>query len=176
MNKKQKNRLEMYFVILIALTILSALSLVALEDSIGGSLDYFILHMSLTLQGTISVVVMGVGYIGMWYLSERLDWLKEDAQQAPSDSEVNYRERKLFLKTGIGGAAYLLIYGVILMFSILSYHDGNIFKIATSGAGMVGFLLCLLSGIAIWQLQLRLEWMAEEQGKAEQSDSNTLSN
>ncbi|WP_261737792.1 hypothetical protein [Shewanella xiamenensis] len=40
MNKKQKNRLEMYFVILIALTILSALSLVALEDSIGGSLDY----------------------------------------------------------------------------------------------------------------------------------------
>ncbi|WP_330130803.1 hypothetical protein [Shewanella xiamenensis] len=176
MNKKQKNRLEMYFVILIALTILSALSLVALEDLIGGSLDYFILHMSFTLQGTISVVVMGVGYIGMWYLSERLDWLKEDAQKAPLDSEVNYRERKLFIKTGIGGAAYLLIYGVILMFSILSYHNGNIFKIATSGAGVTGFLLCLLSGVAIWQLQLRLEWMAEEQGKAEQSGSNTLSN
>lgn len=176
MNKKQKNRLEMYFVILIALTILSALSLVALEDLIGGSLDYFILHMSFTLQGTISVVVMGGGYIGMWYLSERLDWLKEDAQKAPLDSEVNYRERKLFIKTGIGGAAYLLIYGVILMFSILSYHNGNIFKIATSGAGVTGFLLCLLSGIAIWQLQLRLEWMAEEQGKAEQSDSNSLSN
>lgn len=176
MNKKQKNRLEMYFVMFIAITILSVLSLVVLEDLIGGSLDYFILHMSFTLQGTISVVVMGVGYIGMWYLSERLDWLKEDAQKAPLDSEVNYRERKLFIKTGIGGAAYLLIYGVILMFSILSYHNGNIFKIATSGAGVTGFLLCLLSGIAIWQLQLRLEWMAEEQGKAEQSDSNTLSN
>lgn len=176
MNKKQKNRLEMYFVILMALTILSVLSLVALEDLIGGSLDYFILHMSITLQGTISVVVMGMGYVGMWYLSARLDWLKEDAQQAPSDSEVNYREKKLFIKTGIGGAAYLFIYGVILMFSILSYHNGNIFKIATSGAGVTGFLLCLLSGIAIWQLQLRLEWMAEEQGKVEQSDSNTLSN
>ncbi|UXM81006.1 hypothetical protein N7V09_14235 [Shewanella seohaensis] len=101
MSKKQKNRLEMYFVILIALTILSALSLVALEDSIGGSLDYFILKMSLTLQGTISVVVMGVGYIGMWYLSERLDWLKEDAQKAPSDSEVNYREKNCPSKQGL---------------------------------------------------------------------------
>lgn len=174
MNKKQKNRLEMYFVILIALTILSALSLVALEDSIGGSLDYFILKMSLTLQGTISVVMMGVGYIGMWYLSERLDWLKEDAQQAPSDSEVNYRERKLFLKTGIGGAAYLLIYGVILMLSILSYHDGNIFKIATSGAGLAGFLLSLLTGITIWQLRLRLGWMTEEQQQVTSKQSNKI--
>ena len=178
MNKKQKNRFEMYFVILIVLTILSALSLVALEDSIGGSLDYFILRMSITFQGNISVIAMGVGYIGMWYLSEQLDWLKKDVNNEPSAQEVRYRQKKLFLQTWIGGAGYLLTYGITLILSVLSYHDGNVFKIATSGAGVTGLLLCFLTGIAIWQLRLRLEWMAEEQEQlpAKQSDNNSLSN
>lgn len=178
MNKRQKNRFEMYFVILISLTILSALSLIALEDSIGGSLDYFILRMSLTFQGNISVIVMGIGYIGMWYISEQLAWLKEDVENNPSGQVIDYRQKKLFLKTGIGGALYLLTYGIILILSILGYHNGNISKIVTSGAGLIGLLLCLLAGVAIWQLRLRLEWMAEEQDQstAKQSDSNSLSN
>lgn len=179
MNKKQKNRLEMYFVMFIAITILSVLSLVVLEDSIGGrSLDSFILRMSLTLQGNISVVLLGIGCIGMWYVTDLLDWLKEDAVKAPSDNEVHFRQKKLSLQTGIAGVAYLFAYGISLMFSIVVYHDGNIFKIATSGAGLTGVFICLLTGIAIWQLRLRLEWMAEEQEQAEagQSDSNSLSN
>ncbi|MCU8002675.1 MULTISPECIES: hypothetical protein [unclassified Shewanella] len=154
------------------------LSLVALEDSIGGSLDYFILRMSITFQGNISVIAMGVGYIGMWYLSEQLDWLKKDVNNEPSGQEIGYRQKKLYLQTWIGGAAYLFTYGITLILSVLSYHDGNVFKIATSGAGVTGLLLCFLTGIAIWQLRLRLEWMAEEQEQlpAKQSDNNSLSN
>ncbi|TVL32939.1 hypothetical protein [Shewanella xiamenensis] len=179
MDKKQKNRLEMYFVMFMAMTILSVLSLVVLEDSIGGRYwESFVLDMSLTLQGNISIVLMGIGSIGMWYMADLLDWLKEDALKAPSENEVHFRQKKLSLQTGIAGSAYLFTYGVTLMFSIVVYHNGNIFKIATSGAGLTGVFICLLTGIAIWQLRLRLEWMAEEQEQAEagQSDSNSLSN
>lgn len=162
MNKRQKNRLEMYFVIWIGLTILSALSLIALEDTIGGSLDYFILRMSLTFQGNISVIVMGIGFIGMWYTSEQLDWLKEDVKKEHSGQDIVHRQKKLILQTWIGGSLYLLTYGIILMLSILGYHNGNVSKIVTSGAGLIGLLLCLLAGVAIWQLRLRLQWMTDD--------------